>query len=113
MENIVHSLSFLMKTILRYINTQKHTDWISLKPCVRQVACQCLNLFSPDYLKVASRDLTNLPLLTALAETKIPIILSTGMAGKKELDDALEVITKYHNDISISSLCFTVSYSPR
>lgn len=42
-----------------------------------------LKLFTPDYLKVASRDLTNLPLLERLAETKIPIILSTGMAGKK------------------------------
>lgn len=60
-----------------------------------------LKLFTPDYLKVASRDLTNLPLLESLAETKIPIILSTGMAGKKELDDALNVITKYHNEISI------------
>ncbi len=60
-----------------------------------------LRLFTPDRLKVASRDLTNLPLLEALAETKIPIILSTGMAGKEELDDALEVITKYHSDISI------------
>ena len=60
-----------------------------------------LNLFTPDYLKVASRDLTNLPLLAAMAETKIPMILSTGMAGKKELDDALETITHYHNDISI------------
>ncbi len=60
-----------------------------------------LKLFSPDKLKVASRDLTNLPLLAALAETKIPIIVSTGMAGKKELDDAIDVITKYHNNISI------------
>lgn len=60
-----------------------------------------LKRFSPDKLKVASRDLTNLPLLEAMAETKIPIILSTGMAGKKELDDALNIITKYHNDISI------------
>lgn len=60
-----------------------------------------LRLFQPDCLKVASRDLTNLPLLTAMAETKIPIILSTGMAGKKELDDALESITKYHSNISI------------
>lgn len=60
-----------------------------------------LKLFTPDKLKVASRDLTNLPLLAAMAETKLPIILSTGMAGKKELDDALEVITKYHNDIAI------------
>jgi sialic acid synthase SpsE len=60
-----------------------------------------LNLFEPDCLKVASRDLTNLPLLGAMAETKIPIILSTGMAGKKELDDALQTITKYHSNISI------------
>lgn len=60
-----------------------------------------LNYFSPDKLKVASRDLTNLPLLAALAETKIPIIVSTGMAGKKELDDAIDVISKYHSNISI------------
>jgi sialic acid synthase len=60
-----------------------------------------LKLFTPDKLKVASRDLTNLPLLEAMAETKIPIILSTGMGGKKEIDEALEVITKYHNDIAI------------
>ncbi|WP_264553450.1 N-acetylneuraminate synthase family protein [Flavobacterium sp. N2038] len=67
-------------------------------------AVGCLSIlgyFSPDKLKVASRDLTNLPLLEALAETKIPIIVSTGMAGKKELDDAIEVITKYHSDLSI------------
>ncbi len=60
-----------------------------------------LKLFTPDRLKVASRDLTNLPLLEAMAETRIPIILSTGMAGKKELDEALEVITRYHSDIAI------------
>lgn len=60
-----------------------------------------LKLFEPDKLKVASRDLTNLPLLEALAETKIPMIVSTGMAGKKELDEALEVITKHHEQVSI------------
>ena len=60
-----------------------------------------LKLFIPDKLKVASRDLTNLPLLAAMAETKIPIILSTGMGGKKEIDDALDTISKYHNNITI------------
>lgn len=67
-------------------------------------AVSCLSIlkyFTPDKLKVASRDLTNLPLLNALAETKIPLIISTGMAGKNELDDALNVITKYHNEIAI------------
>ena len=60
-----------------------------------------LKLFKPDRLKVASRDLTNHPLLEALAETRIPIIVSTGMAGKKELDEALGIISKYHSNISI------------
>ena len=60
-----------------------------------------LKLFTPDYLKVASRDLTNIPLLQVLGETKIPIILSTGMAGRKELDDALNSILRYHENISI------------
>ena len=60
-----------------------------------------LKLFMPDRLKVASRDLTNLPLLEAMAETKIPMILSTGMSDKKELDEALDVITRYHDNISI------------
>lgn len=64
----------------------------------------CLSIFkyfSPDRLKVASRDLTNLPLLEAMAETKVPMILSTGMGGKAEIDHALEVITKYHSNITI------------
>ena len=60
-----------------------------------------LKHFTPNYLKVASRDLTNIPLLEAISETKIPIILSTGMASRKELDEALQVITKSHNAISI------------
>ena len=67
-------------------------------------AIDCLSIlkyFEPDKLKVASRDLTNLPLIQALAETKIPIILSTGMSGKIELNNAIEIITKYHSDISI------------
>lgn len=60
-----------------------------------------LKLFTPDKLKVASRDITNSPLLEVMAETKFPIILSLGMAGKKELDEALDIITKYHSNISI------------
>ncbi len=60
-----------------------------------------LKLFTPDFLKVASRDLTNLPLLEVMAETKIPIILSTGMASEQELDEALEIIEKHHSNISI------------
>lgn len=67
-------------------------------------SAKCLSLlkyFTPDRIKVASRDLNNVPLLEALAETQIPIILSTGMSGREDLDSALEVINRYHSKISI------------
>jgi len=60
-----------------------------------------LYFFTPDRIKVASRDLTNLPLIEEIAKTKIPIILSTGMSGLKQLEQALNIITGYHSQISI------------
>lgn len=82
----------------------KHAKSKGLEFVETLCAPSCLSIldhFSPDKLKVASRDLTNLPLLAAMAETKIPIILSTGMAGKAELDNAIETISKTHSNISI------------
>jgi sialic acid synthase len=54
-----------------------------------------------DAIKVASRDLTNLPLLDALARAGKRMILSTGMGGEDEIDEALAVITKHHQDVVI------------
>ena len=44
------------------------------------------------FYKVASRDLTNLPTLDAIARTGKPVILSTGMAGTEEIDEALRIL---------------------
>ena len=78
---------------------QKGLDFIET---LCSIGClSLLKVFTPDKLKVASRDLTNIPLLSALSETKIPIIISTGMAGRKELDVAVDLISKYHTKISI------------
>lgn len=96
--------AFLELSDEEHFEVYKYAKSLGLKFVETLCAKGCLSmlkLFTPDQLKVASRDLTNLPLLAAMAETKIPIILSTGMAGKKELDDAIEVITKCHDDISI------------
>lgn len=78
---------------------EKGLDFVETITSIK--AMSILNLFTPDYLKVASRDLTNLPLLNELAKTRIPIIISTGMAGRQELDDAVNVISSHHHDISI------------
>lgn len=96
--------AFLELNDEEHYEVYKHAKTYNLDFVETLCAISCLSIlkyFTPEYLKVASRDLTNLPLLQALAETKIPIILSTGMAGKKELDEGLEVISKHHSNISI------------
>lgn len=96
--------AFLELNDEQHFEVYKHAKTLGLDFVETLCATGCLSIFkyfTPDKLKVASRDLTNLPLLSALAETKVPIILSTGMAGKKELNEALEIISKYHSHISI------------
>ncbi|WP_297089119.1 N-acetylneuraminate synthase family protein [uncultured Draconibacterium sp.] len=87
-----------------HFEVYKHTKALNLdfvETLCAPGTLKMLKLFSPDKLKVASRDLTNLPLLEMMAETKIPIILSLGMGGVQELEDALAIITKHHSSVSI------------
>jgi len=60
-----------------------------------------LEMVEVDAVKVASRDLSNLPLLAAIAETGKPIILSTGMAAEEDLDRAIDTIALHHDRITI------------
>lgn len=52
--------------------------------------------------KVASRDLTNVPLLQRMAETGKPVILSVGMADEDDIADALACIRAQHNNVLIT-----------
>lgn len=52
----------------------------------------------PAY-KIASADLTNIPLLEHIAKKGKPIILSTGMADISEVDHAVELLKNYTCDI--------------
>ena len=49
--------------------------------------------------KVASRDLTNLPLLDVIARTGKPVILSSGMDAMEEIGEALDTVRRHHNKI--------------
>lgn len=63
-------------------------------------------LRAPAY-KVASGDLTNLPLLEKISKKKKPIILSTGMATLKEVREAVKVIKNQGNNKIILLHCTT------
>jgi N-acetylneuraminate synthase len=51
-----------------------------------------------DLVKVASGDVTNLPLLKHMARTGLPIVMSTGMATLGEIEEALATITNEGNN---------------
>jgi len=51
--------------------------------------------------KIPSGEVTNLPMLDLIAQTEKQILLSTGMSTISEIEDALETINKYHNNIII------------
>lgn len=48
---------------------------------------------NPDYMKVPSGEITNLPYLRAIAAAGIPVIISTGMSTIPEIVDAVEILT--------------------
>lgn len=53
------------------------------------------------FYKVASRDLTNVPLLERLSKTKKPVIISTGMADLKDISDALAALNMGPREVVI------------
>ena len=51
--------------------------------------------------KIASFEITDIKLINYIASKKKPIIISTGMASKEEIDNAIKEINKFHNKIII------------
>lgn len=60
-------------------------------------SCDYLMQFNPDAFKIASFDSVNLPLLKYVASKQKPIILSTGMCGMSEIEEALNAISSQDN----------------
>lgn len=52
-----------------------------------------LGTMNPDYMKVPSGEITNLPYLRGVGALGIPVIISTGMATIPEIVDAVEILT--------------------
>ena len=68
----------------------------------------------PDFMKVPSGELTNLPFLRKMADTGIPVIISTGMATPEEIVKALAPFRKagYNNEDIILLHCTTEYPAP-
>lgn len=68
----------------------------------------------PDYMKVPSGEITNLPFLRKMASTGIPVIISTGMSTPEEIAKALKPFLKegYGSDDIILLHCTTQYPTP-
>lgn len=51
-----------------------------------------LHTIDMPFWKIPSGEVTNLPYLLAIARTKKPVVLSTGMCGMEEIQSAMEVL---------------------
>lgn len=62
-------------------------------------AVDLLDEMGSPLFKIASRDLTNVPLLEHIAKKGKPIMLSTGMSSLAEIEAAIAIITKFHDQL--------------
>jgi sialic acid synthase SpsE len=58
-----------------------------------------LDALGMPMFKIASRDLTNKPLIEHIAKKQKPIFLSTGMSNLADISRTIALIRKYHNQI--------------
>ncbi len=53
-----------------------------------------INSLKPDYIKIPSGEINNLPLIKAIAKLKKKTILSTGMCSMKEVVNTVNILNK-------------------
>ncbi|MDD5237458.1 MAG: N-acetylneuraminate synthase family protein [Candidatus Omnitrophica bacterium] len=100
-------------------------EYVALKECAKkngvEFMCTAFDFESVDFLeklginsyKLASGDVTNMPLLKYIATLKKPVFLSTGASTLEEVRLAYETILKYHNQICLlhTVCCYPCEYS--
>lgn len=64
-------------------------------------AVKRLEYIGVDALKIPSGEITNIPYLEYIAQTNIPVIISSGMSSWNELDECISIFRKWDSNIAI------------
>lgn len=84
---------------LRLHCDKQHIEFISSPFSMEAV--ELLESIGITRYKVPSGEVTNLPLLEIIAQTRKPVMLSSGMSTWKELDEAVNTILPVHDGITV------------
>lgn len=91
-------------TPIQWAELKKHADSLGilfLSSPFSIAAVDLLESLDIPAWKVASGELTNIPLLKAMAKTGKPILISTGMHGFKEITKAIDTCTQYGAPVAL------------
>ena len=84
--------------IFRYCKKRKISVFASVFDISSLKILKKLNC--PAY-KIASPEITDIPLIEEVAKTKKPVIISTGLANLKDIELAYKTITKFNSNLVI------------
>lgn len=87
-----------IKRLMRYCRNKK-IDFLS-SVFDREDARYLMRL-GMNAIKISSYSVTNLPLIEYCARYKLPIVMSTGGATLGEIEDAVSVVNRYHDKLSL------------
>lgn len=75
-----------------------------------EAAVDFLEKLNCPMYKIASFEMTDLPLVKKISETKKPIIISTGMANLEEIEETFDIAIKYNSKKNITLLYCVSNY---
>lgn len=96
-ESQLDMLKKLTLTNDEFLNIKKYCDKIGigfLSTPFDQESIDFLEKLNMDFWKVPSGEITNLPYLEKIAETKRKVVMSTGMSSINEIQDAVNLLEK-------------------
>lgn len=78
----------------KIFNLAKKLNIVCFSSPFDETAVDFLEKLNTPFYKIASFEITHLPLIKKVAMTKKPMIISTGLANKKEIQEAINVAKK-------------------
>jgi len=105
--------------VFKKLDSLSDDDWKQIFDYAKQKKITCFStpfdeesvdllykLNTPAF-KIASADITHIPLIRHIAKKQLPIFLSTGMASDEEIQEATKTIEDYGNNKIILMHCMT------